>query len=259
MPICWWIGIALICTRSFARGSNSDLNDCKTADNAYPSATHGFGIAYKEEEEDPLQEILRTAKKPETMDWLTKIRRKIHENPELGYQEFETSALIRRELDYMGVKYRWPLAETGVVASIGTGGPPFVALRADMDALPIQISSSVFRPGDVAPKRVNSVINPNFETLQAWKSSFDEERREDRLAEMRTNTEKKLFIACMFAQNLNIWYKMYGCLMRGFGLFIKMVVKSADLGGRILDMQVALELRLTGSSQRRSTLSLKIV
>ncbi|KAF6145526.1 hypothetical protein GIB67_012514, partial [Kingdonia uniflora] len=82
--------------------------------------------------------ILGLAKQPETVDWIKELRRKIHGYPELAYEEFETSKLIRGELDRMGVSYRYPLAGTGIRAWIGTGGPPFVALRADMDALPIQ-------------------------------------------------------------------------------------------------------------------------
>lgn len=84
--------------------------------------------------------VIGLANDSETVKWMKKIRREIHMNPELAYEEWETSALIRRELDEMGINYKWPVAETGVVATIGTGLPPFVALRADMDALPIQVN-----------------------------------------------------------------------------------------------------------------------
>ncbi|KAI4328286.1 hypothetical protein L6164_020652 [Bauhinia variegata] len=82
--------------------------------------------------------ILELANDPGTVNWMKKIRREIHEHPELAYEEFKTSALIRSELYQLGVAFRWPVARTGVVARIGSGSPPFVALRADMDALPIQ-------------------------------------------------------------------------------------------------------------------------
>ncbi|KOM27429.1 hypothetical protein LR48_Vigan406s023900 [Vigna angularis] len=82
--------------------------------------------------------FLDAAKKPEVFDYMVRIRRKIHENPELGYEEFETSKLIRAELDQLGIPYKHPVAITGIIGFIGTGRSPFVAIRADMDALPMQ-------------------------------------------------------------------------------------------------------------------------
>ena len=83
---------------------------------------------------------LERAKEKDFREWIVGIRRRIHENPELGYEEFMTSKLIRTELDGLGISYRHPVAVTGVVATVGSGGPPFVALRADMDALAVQVA-----------------------------------------------------------------------------------------------------------------------
>lgn len=83
--------------------------------------------------------FLDFAKKPEIFDWMVSIRRRLHENPELGFEEFETSKLIRAELDEIGIPYKYPVAVTGIVGYIGTGEPPFVAIRADMDALAMEV------------------------------------------------------------------------------------------------------------------------
>jgi amidohydrolase len=70
---------------------------------------------------------------------ITKIRRFIHMNPELGNREFETARLVRSKLDTLGLDVRIGVAKTGIVALLrGTQPGVSIAVRADMDALPIQ-------------------------------------------------------------------------------------------------------------------------
>ena len=65
-------------------------------------------------------------------------RRDIHRNPELSNREFRTSAKVARHLESLGMEVQTGVAHTGVVGLLKGGKPgPVVALRADMDALPV--------------------------------------------------------------------------------------------------------------------------
>ncbi len=81
---------------------------------------------------------------PDFMEKIIQLRRHLHRHPELSFQEQKTSAFIREQLDSWGIPYRYPLVDTGLVASIKGNGPgKCVAVRADMDALPIIENSEV--------------------------------------------------------------------------------------------------------------------
>lgn len=72
------------------------------------------------------------------MDELIALRRHFHQNPELSFKEHQTSSTIRDLLDQWGVEYDFPYVDTGIVASIKGDKPGLrIALRSDMDALPI--------------------------------------------------------------------------------------------------------------------------
>ena len=72
---------------------------------------------------------------PKVIEW----RHDIHEHPELGNREFRTSNKVKTHLESLGIKVESGIAYTGVVGLIEGGKPgPTIALRADMDALPVE-------------------------------------------------------------------------------------------------------------------------
>lgn len=74
------------------------------------------------------------------LERITALRRRLHRIPELGFEEFKTAAVIREELDRLGIAYVAGVegAATATVAWIGDPAKPCLALRADIDALPIE-------------------------------------------------------------------------------------------------------------------------
>ena len=75
---------------------------------------------------------------------IVQLRRTIHANPELAFEEFETSQLVQDTLSQAGISFQSGIAKTGVVATIKGKHPgPTLALRADMDALPIHEENDI--------------------------------------------------------------------------------------------------------------------
>lgn len=78
------------------------------------------------------------AKVASITDELVEIRRVIHANPELGFEEHETANLISGALGRLGIPHHNSVGKTGVVGVIeGSAGGPTLAIRADMDCLPV--------------------------------------------------------------------------------------------------------------------------
>jgi amidohydrolase len=70
---------------------------------------------------------------------LIAVRRDIHAHPELAFHEVRTAGVVARELARLGISCRTGVGRTGVVGTIEGGRPgPVIAIRGDMDALPIE-------------------------------------------------------------------------------------------------------------------------
>jgi amidohydrolase len=72
-------------------------------------------------------------------------RRQIHSNPELSFEEYETAKFVCSKLTAFGISYQYPIAGTGIVGIIEGKNPEqkIVALRADLDALPINEANDI--------------------------------------------------------------------------------------------------------------------
>lgn len=80
----------------------------------------------------------------ELMEWVRAIRREIHAYPELAFQEYQTARLIQAKLQELRISFTADIGGTGIIAEIPPKPEPpgshcpTIALRADMDALPIE-------------------------------------------------------------------------------------------------------------------------
>ena len=81
----------------------------------------------------------------DNFNWTKEIRNSIHSNPELSFQEFETSNYIISKLKEIEFEFETGFVKTGIVATLKCKNPnkKTIALRADMDALPIQETNEV--------------------------------------------------------------------------------------------------------------------
>jgi amidohydrolase len=80
----------------------------------------------------------------ELLPWLIEIRRDLHRHPELGLEEHRTAGRVQALLDELGIRHRDGIAQTGVLGTVEGGRPGrCVALRADLDALPLEDSKDV--------------------------------------------------------------------------------------------------------------------
>jgi amidohydrolase len=77
---------------------------------------------------------------PQLVEW----RRRLHQKPELSFNENLTAQFVSQKLQEWGIEHETNIAKTGIVATIDSGKPGRVfAIRADMDALPIQEENEV--------------------------------------------------------------------------------------------------------------------
>ena len=76
------------------------------------------------------------------VEYAKQLRHELHQIPEIGFDLPKTLAVVRRELDAMGVTYTEKYGKSSIVATINEGKPFTIGLRADMDALPVTEESN---------------------------------------------------------------------------------------------------------------------
>lgn len=98
---------------------------------------HGSSAAAQQAPSSELAKLIES-KLPSVMPKVVAWRRDLHEHPELSFEEKRTSAMVADHLRKLGIEVQAPIGKTGVVGILRGGKPgPVVALRADMDGLPV--------------------------------------------------------------------------------------------------------------------------
>lgn len=102
---------------------------------------------------DDLLELIKE-KAHQYKDEVIEIRRYLHQNPELSFEEFNTSKFVCKKLDEFGIEYEKGIVKTGIIGLIKGVNPnsKITALRADLDALPI------FEENNVPYKSLNEGV-----------------------------------------------------------------------------------------------------
>ena len=86
-------------------------------------------------------------------DEMSRLRREIHKHPELAFEEVRTAALVAETLrEIGGIEIRTQVGKTGVVGDLGLGDGPTIAIRADMDALPLHEATGLDHASTTAGK-----------------------------------------------------------------------------------------------------------
>ncbi|WP_448212699.1 amidohydrolase [Colwellia sp. MEBiC06753] len=91
---------------------------------------------------------------------LISLFQQLHQNPELAYMEFNTAALIAKQLNELGYDVKTEIARTGVVGILKNGQGPTVAIRADMDGLPIKETTDLDYASTAYAKSLSGESHP---------------------------------------------------------------------------------------------------
>lgn len=91
-----------------------------------------------------IEEILKEIEFKDYIEFIRKVRRELHQYPELGFELEKTTKIIKKYLDEIGVNYLEKIGEIGIVTELfGKDSDFTVAIRADMDALPIKENNKI--------------------------------------------------------------------------------------------------------------------